>query len=399
MSSNRWPNLFQPQTSTLTRLTILILCLTGLAGPARTSAAKPDPDESKPATVRCDSGQSINHALNRAKPGETIVVQGTCHERVVITKPVTLDGGGSAVIDGGGVASLQAVAPEFDGLIVITGVTNVNLVGLSVQNAAANGIVAARGAAVVLRNVTTENNALTGLLVIDNSTAEAIDCVTRSNRLGFDVVTSSSLILKGTFTSTNNGTNGGDINGNAIVELRGAQVTASHNQQFGIIAGSSSHLAIFGWDAAAGSTLTATGNGVAGLGFSDSSLTTFSNSVITATNNGVGLLLAPGGHVISPPFARATFVLHDNGVGMNLRPGSSAFIVGGLNVHDNDGGVLVDEASLYLEAATGLPASVAGNGSNVRLSFGSRSTILGVTIATALVCDSTVLSRGTTTCP
>ena len=127
----------------------------------------------------------------------------------------------------------------------------------------------------------------------------------------------------------------------------------SHNQQFGIIAGSSSHLAIFGWDAAAGSTLTASGNGVAGLGFADSSLTTFSNSVITATNNGVGLLLAPGGHVISPPFARATFVLHDNGVGMNLRPGSSAFIVGGLNVHDNDGGVLVDEASLYLEAAHG----------------------------------------------
>ena len=214
MSSSRWPSLFQPRTSTLTTLTILILCLTGLARPARTSAAQPDSDESKPATVRCDAGQSINHALRRAKPGETILVQGTCHERVVITQPVTLDGGGSAVIDGAGVASLQAVAPEFDGLVVINGVTNVNLVGLTVQNATTNGIVAAHGAAVVVeKRARLENNALTGIVVIDNSTAEAIDSVTRSNRLGFDVVTSSSLVLKGTFTSTNNATNGGDING------------------------------------------------------------------------------------------------------------------------------------------------------------------------------------------
>ena len=84
---------------------------------------------------------------------------------------------------------------------------------------------------------------------------------------------------------------------------------------------------------------------------------------------------------------------------MNLRLGSSAFMVGGLNVHDNTVGVSADEASLHLEAAQGLPASVAGNGTNVQLSFGSRSTIQNVTIGTPLVCDPTVLSRGTTTCP
>ena len=121
-----------------------------------------------------------------------------------------------------------------------------------------------------MRNVTAQNNALTGIVVIDNSTAEAIDSITRSNLLGFDVVTSSSLVLKGHIHGPNNATNGGDINGQSIVELRGAQVTVSDNQQFGIIAGSRSHLAIFGWEAATGSTLTASGNGVAGLGFVDS---------------------------------------------------------------------------------------------------------------------------------
>jgi hypothetical protein len=333
---------------------ILILGLTLAA--THTATAKQDADKPKPATVDCNAGQSINKALSHAKPGDTILVAGTCHERVVITKPVTLDGGASATIDGTGVAQpvqSQTASPEFDGLVVINGITNVHLIGLTIQNSATNGIVAAHGAAVVMRNITTQNNALTGIVVIDNSTAEATDCVTRSNRLGFDVVTNSSLILKGAFTSTNNATNGGDINGESIVELRGAQVTLNDNQQFGVIAGSSSHVAVFGWDAANGSTLTASGNLVAGLGVADSRLTTFSDTVITLTNNGIGLLLGPNGHVSSPPFAGATFVMHGNDVGINLRMGASAFIIGKLDVHGNDIGVLADEASLLLQA---LPA-------------------------------------------
>jgi hypothetical protein len=392
MSSSR-SRVFHRQTAPLVTLTILLLYQPG---------AGADADKSKVIAVDCDAGQSITKALKRAKPGDTILVAGTCHERLAITQPVTLDGGGSASIDGTGVAQAQQVqmaAPEFDGLVVIDGVTNVHLVGLTIQNGANNGIVAAHGAAVALRNITTQNNTLTGIVVIDNSTAEAIDCVTRSNLLGFDVVTSSSLVLKGAFTSSSNGTNGGDINGESIVELRGAQVTASNNQQFGIIAGSRSQLAIFGWDAANGSTLTASGNLAAGLGVADSSLTSFSDSVVTLTNNGVGLLLGARGHVVSPPFASTTFVLQGNGVGMNLRTDSAAFIIGTLNVVNNAVGVLADEASLYLQTPSGLSSSVAGNGTNVQLMFGSRSTILNVTIGTPLVCDATVLSRGTTTCP
>jgi hypothetical protein len=396
MTTRKWPRVLHARTVPTT-LTILILFLVG--GATRTWTAQPGADKSKPTLVKCSAGQSINQALKRSKPGETILVDGTCHERVVITQSVILDGAGSAVIDGGGIPPAPTASAEFDGLVVIDGVTNVSLVGLTIQNSSANGIFAAHGAAVVLRNVTTQNNAKTGFVVIDNSTAEAIDSTTKSNLLGFDVVTSSSLILKGTFASAGNGTNGGDINGESIVELRGAQVTVKDNQQFGIIAGSRSHVAIFGWDAATGSTLTASGNAVAGLGFANSSLTTFSNSVITSTNNGAGLLLAPGGTVDSPPFAGATFVLHDNGVGMNMLPGSSVFMIGGLNVHDNGIGALVDEASLYLASGQGLAASVAGNTTNVQLSFGSRSTIQNVTIGSPLVCDATVLSRGTTTCP
>jgi len=53
--------------------------------------------------VHCDHGKRLAKTLEKATPGETIQVRGTCHEAVTITTDrVTLDGGGSAVIDGGG---------------------------------------------------------------------------------------------------------------------------------------------------------------------------------------------------------------------------------------------------------------------------------------------------------
>ena len=87
-----------------------------------------------------------------------------------------------------------------------------------------------------------------GLSIEDNSTAEVIDSETRSNGVsGFDVFNSSSLILlKGSFTSSNNSATVADQR-QAIVELRGAQVTLTDNAVFGIIAGSRSQLAVFGF--------------------------------------------------------------------------------------------------------------------------------------------------------
>ena len=393
MTSFNCQRVLQPRTSTLATLTILTLCLTG--GATRAWADQPGAAKAKANTVHCDAGQSVNHALRHADPGETIHVRGTCHERVVITKPVTLKGGGSAVIDGAGV---QAVDPEFDGLVVINGVTNVNLVGLTIQNGTTNGIFAAHGAAVVLNGVTTQYNAIVGIVVSNNSVAEVIDSVTRSNGDGgFDVFTSSSMILRGTFVASDNAIAGGAINGQSILELRGAQVTVANNPVIGIIAGSRSHLAVFGFQSSRGSTLNVSGAGFAGIGIADSTLTIFSDTVVTATNNGAGLFVVTGN--LTVPGGNATFVLHDNGVGMNLSKGSSAFLTAGLNVHDNATGILADDTGLSIAAAQGLPNSIAGNGTDVQLSFGARSTIENVAIGTPLVCDATVLSRGTTTCP
>jgi nitrous oxidase accessory protein NosD len=69
--------------------------------------------------VKCDQGQTLTEALKQANPGDTLQVTGTCQERVTITTDrLTLDGGGSAVLDGGGGQS-----PEFFyGVVTIDGV-------------------------------------------------------------------------------------------------------------------------------------------------------------------------------------------------------------------------------------------------------------------------------------
>jgi len=387
---------FRLRTSTVT-LTILTVCLTGGASDAR--ADQPVSTKLMAVTVRCGAGQSVRDALRRAERGATIHIHGTCRERVLVTQPVTLDGGGSAVIDGAGLTlpPLPGVDPELDGLIVAVGVRNVNIVGVTVRNGASGGILALHGASLVLRNVMAQNNAMVGFGIGDNSTVQAIDSETRSNGVGFDVFTSSSLILGGTFVTSGNTIHGGVINGQSIVELRGKAMTASDNAAVGILVGSRSQLAVFGFQSAQTSTLTVSGNGFAGVVIADSALTVFNTTVVTATNNGVGLFVASG--QVTIPSANATVALHGNGVGMNMSGGSSALLIGGLNVHDNTTGLLVDESSLSLEAAPGLPAAVMNNGINIQLAFGARSTIQNVTIGTPLVCDATVLSRGTTTCP
>ena len=54
-------------------------------------------------TVDCTRGETLSKAVERAKPGDTIQVTGTCKETVVITTDrLTLDGQGSAILDGGG---------------------------------------------------------------------------------------------------------------------------------------------------------------------------------------------------------------------------------------------------------------------------------------------------------
>ena len=113
-------------------------------------------------TVDCPS-ETIAGVMSEAQPGDTIMITGTCSENVVVDKDgITLDGGGSAVIDG---STADAAA------IAVIGHQNVTIRGLTVQNGL-HGVRLAGGAAAVLEGtVVATGNARHGVLVEQNSHA------------------------------------------------------------------------------------------------------------------------------------------------------------------------------------------------------------------------------------
>ena len=106
----------------------------------------------------------------------------------------------------------------------------------------------------------------------------------------------------------------------------------------------------------------------------------------------------PAGAILSP-HATAKFVAESNSVGMGMEDGASALIIGGLNVTQNGAGISASGAgTLTLVSVPPNPSTVNANQVDMDLGFGTRSTIDGVDVGSVL-CDGTVLARGSVTCP
>ncbi len=67
----------------------------------------------RPRNVDCSASESLQAAINQARPNDTIIVQGTCTGSFTVIKDLTLKGSGSAVIDAGG--GDWALVVGFDG--------------------------------------------------------------------------------------------------------------------------------------------------------------------------------------------------------------------------------------------------------------------------------------------
>ncbi len=358
------------------------------------TAAQAEATQLPPIRVNCDAGQTIRHALRLARPGHTILVRGTCREKITITKNrLTLDGQGTATIDGGG-----GQPTEFDGVVTIDGVQGVTIKGFTIQNGPGEGILGLRGAAFTVRNTTVRDNGFTGVAVGQGSTAELSDCRLQHNNSGIEVFTGSSAVLKGTIDITDNSFSGIDINGTSIVEVRGAQVQVSRNGGFGVVASTNSQLAVFGFASSARSTLTVDANVQGGILIGDGLLNVFAETTITVTNSPVGIRVL-NGNIVSP-FGSGTFIIENNDVGLDFRLGGTAIFRGGLTVRNNGTGVQTEHGAgvLWFISIPPNPSAITGNGLDVDLRFGARATFDGVAVGT-ITCDGTVLSRGTTVCP
>ncbi|NIV36183.1 MAG: hypothetical protein GWN58_44070, partial [Anaerolineae bacterium] len=212
--------------------------------------------------VNCGTGQSLGQVLKVAAQGSTIKLTGVCQERVIITTDgITLDGEGSAIIEGEGVGPFPS---EFDPVVTIDGAHGVTLKGLTVQNGPGEGVLAKNGASFRLENVTAQNNGNTGIVVSTNSTGELEAVTSQDNLFGLRVFDSAAVILHDTIALTHNLVHGLNSQGNSSVELRPAQLNASNNGGFGLVI-DSVEFAIFGFAASQGSSITANDNGGCGL--------------------------------------------------------------------------------------------------------------------------------------
>jgi hypothetical protein len=320
-------------------------------------------------------------------------VSGVCRERIVITTDrITLDGQGSAVLDGGG-----GGPAELSGAVAVDGAKGVTIVGFTIQNSPGEGILGQRAASFTVRNTVVQDNPGTGIAVGDGSAAELIDVTSRRNGAGLDIYTGSTAILRGAIALNANAAVGAAINGLSVLEIRGAHVQASDNGGVGIVAGSG-QLAFFGFADTSGSTLTARRNGFAGIVVSGSQLTAFPRCTITVANSVFGLWAVKS--FVTLVDGSSELVAENNQIGLNFEQAASGIFQGGpLTVRDNAIGLLADGAgTLVVQSDPAKPSRITGNGTDVDLRFGTRATFDGPTIGT-IVCDGTALSRGSTTCP
>ena len=204
-------------------------------------------------TLTCGPDKTIGQAIKILKPGDTLLVRGTCNENLAIGQEVeriTLDGQGSASINGD--SSANAIAVTGRGItirgFVITGgspqAINVTdggsavIDGNTIQYAARNGIAVFRNASADIINNTIQNNPLAGIALQSNSSARigwvgppnnrvsAPNTIQNNGTQGIQVYRGSSAQI---FTNTiqNNGSHGVIVDRNAQAEVAACTITGN----------------------------------------------------------------------------------------------------------------------------------------------------------------------------
>ncbi|MEM7282727.1 MAG: right-handed parallel beta-helix repeat-containing protein [Pseudomonadota bacterium] len=354
------------------------------------------PTRQKTWRVACNRGMKLSRALSQARPGDLVRFSGRCMESIVIKHDwITLIGDQNAVIDGGDRAS--------EAVVLVEGTRHVRLKNFAVQNGRDQGVLIRRSSHAKFSSLVMRNNATVGLAV-DRSKLDMVNLAMERNGLGgMDAFANSTVVVEGENRATGNGGDGVAINGKSYIELRGAKLIATENRGSGLSVINDSRFQVLSFPEAQGSSVTANGNGFAGISILGSELSvvgsTFFGSganVFTASNNLFGFFM-PLGSIVSP-HATAKFVAENNAVGMLMEDGARALIVGGLNLNANDIGVSADGAgTLNLVSVPPNPSSIRSNQLDLSLNFGSRVTIAGFDV-NAVVCDNTVIVRGAT-CP
>jgi hypothetical protein len=193
-----------------TRILVIGVLLSGAVSRVSADAS----DRPQVWSVNCHAGQSIARGGAARCPGDTIVcdrhMPGACGHHPVGQPAGTRNGRTSTKRSGTDTGDTIRARRRHCRL---TARRESRSRGLTVRKRSKQRNRCHTRAAVMAKDVIAERQLRSwGISVSDNSILEAVDSVTRSNGVsGFDVFTSSSLILSGSFTTSDNGGSGGEI--------------------------------------------------------------------------------------------------------------------------------------------------------------------------------------------
>ena len=224
-------------------------------------------------TADCNAGDTVQSKVDAAQSGDTIMITGTCNEAVVVSKDnITLDGGGSAVIDGAGIDRWA---------VDVTGRQKVTIQGLTVLNGHDAGIGLTETSGVWMQDVTVRNT----------RREKDVD----GGGHGIFVGHASSVVLTGTIVADSNAGNGIMVwqSGNALaagnftpreITYPRASIQANGNGEQGIFVAGSSSFAAFS-NFGDNTTVHAKTNTYSGISVQHGSSMMVGGADIQATNN------------------------------------------------------------------------------------------------------------------
>ena len=187
-----------------------------------------DDDGPRTRTVNCAAGQSIQSKLDRARPGDTVLVNGTCTENVVMrTNNVSLVAGTAGAIVAANandnVVTVRALDVVVTGLAITGGTSGIALLrggtaavsGTTVTGYSNSGLTASQNSYGRFEsNVVTGNNVGTGIVVVLSSSADILNNTVSSSQTGIFMSRNGSADIVGNTISNNVGS--------GVLVLRGA---------------------------------------------------------------------------------------------------------------------------------------------------------------------------------
>ncbi len=144
--------------------------------------------ETKRRTCSNHPGHTLQRFINELRPGDTLIVRGTCNENVVIgegRRNLTIDGQGTAIIDGSGnpnapTVNIRGRGIAIKGFTIIGGRHGVQYFrggtgtvdGNVIRNAGTHGVVLVNNSFATIVDNTIEQNGVNGICVCEHSSAD-----------------------------------------------------------------------------------------------------------------------------------------------------------------------------------------------------------------------------------